>query len=67
MRNRLLVMEKLGIIDSAEKWLEVRLLRNRVAHAYLPAELKVIYAKIVNFSALVLSDFSRAESYVNKL
>lgn len=67
LRNRLLTMEKLGIIDSAEKWLEVRLLRNRVAHAYLPAELKVIYAKIITFSGLILKDFSRAECYVNKL
>jgi hypothetical protein len=67
LRNRLLTMEKLGIVDSAEKWLEVRLLRNRVAHAYLPAELKVIYAKIVIFSGLILKDFSRAEAYVKKL
>lgn len=67
LRNRLLTMEKLGIIDSAEKWLEVRLLRNRVAHAYLPAELKVIYAKIIKFSDLILKDFSRADTYVSKL
>jgi len=67
LRNRLLTMEKLGIINSAEKWLEVRLLRNRVAHAYQPAELKVIYAKIITFSGLILKDFSRAEMYVSKL
>jgi hypothetical protein len=67
LRNRLLTMEKLGIIDSAEKWLEVRLLRTRVAHAYLPAELKVIYAKIIMFSSLILKDFSRAGDYISKL
>ncbi|HAH32807.1 MAG TPA: hypothetical protein DCL44_10890 [Elusimicrobia bacterium] len=66
LRNRLLTMEKLGIICSAEKWLEVRLLRNRVAHAYLPAELKAIYAKIVKFSTYILADFPHAEEYVNK-
>lgn len=67
LRNRLLTMEKLGVICSAEKWLEVRLLRNRVAHAYLPAELKVIYAKIIAFSGLILKDFKQAEAYIAKL
>lgn len=67
LRNRLLTMEKLRVIDSAERWFEVRLLRNRVAHAYLPAELKVIYAKIIAFSGLILKDFKQAEAYIAKL
>ena len=67
LRNRLLIMEKLGVVDSAEKWLEARLLRNRIAHAYLPAELKVIYAKIIKFSGLILTDLKRAEARIRKL
>ena len=67
LRNRLLTMEKLSIIDSSEKWLEARLLRNKVAHAYLPAELKIIYAKIIKFSKFIIADFSRAEKHIRTL
>lgn len=67
LRNRLLTMEKIGVIDSAEKWLEARLLRNRVAHAYPPVELKSIYAKIIRFSGFILTDLKRAGTYVRKL
>ena len=67
LRNRLLTMEKLSIINSSEKWLEARLLRNKVAHAYLPAELKIIYAKIIEFSKFIIADFSRAEKYIQNL
>ena len=31
------------------------------------AELKVLYAKIITFSGLILKDFSRTETYVSKL
>ena len=33
----------------------------------MPAELKMIYAKIIQFSNLILKDMQRAEAYVTKL
>lgn len=67
LRNRLLTMEKLSMVDSSEKWLEARLLRNKVAHAYLPAELKIMYAKIIDFSNFIIADFSRIKKYIRTL
>lgn len=47
-RDLLLRMEKLGFISSAQTWLTMRDLRNRIAHEYLPEELQKIYSAIVD-------------------
>lgn len=46
IRDRLLLMQKLKLIDEVEFWIEARLLRNKIAHAYLPTELHDLYAEI---------------------
>lgn len=43
-RDLLLRMEKVGLISGAQTWLELRDVRNRIAHEYLPDELAKIYA-----------------------
>lgn len=48
IRDMLNKMEKLGIISSTEIWLEMRDLRNRIVHDYLPSELKKLYDLIMN-------------------
>ena len=42
-RDLLNRMEKLGIISSTAKWIDMREVRNRIVHDYLPAELKGLY------------------------
>jgi len=46
LRDRLLFVQKLKIIESIDFWIEARLLRNKVAHVYLPEQLKAIYQEI---------------------
>jgi hypothetical protein len=46
-RDLLLRMEKVGLISSAQAWLTMRDVRNRIAHEYLPEELAKIYAAMV--------------------
>jgi len=46
-RDLLLRMEKQGFISKAQTWVELRDLRNRIAHEYLPEELARIYREIV--------------------
>jgi len=45
-RDLLLRMEKLGFISNLNRWLLLRDMRNRVAHEYLPGELKHLYEGI---------------------
>ncbi|MDQ1351010.1 MAG: hypothetical protein QG657_1312 [Acidobacteriota bacterium] len=47
IRDLLHRMEKLDFIDSVEQWLEMRGIRNRIVHDYLPEDLKEIYDSIM--------------------
>jgi len=39
-------MEKARLISSTRRWMEMRDIRNRIVHDYLPQELKAIYDSI---------------------
>ena len=39
LRDRLLNMQKIGLVNSVELWMEMRDFRNRIAHDYLPEQL----------------------------
>jgi hypothetical protein len=47
VRDRLLKMEKSGIITSAERWMDMRNLRNRIVHDYLPEQMEGIFREIL--------------------
>ena len=67
LRDRLLIMQKIKIVDNIEFWMEARLLRNKIAHAYLPQELKDIYDEITNKSHVVFESFKKIEKHIKKL
>ena len=39
LRDRLLNMQKIGLVSSVELWMEMRDFRNRIVHDYLPEQL----------------------------
>lgn len=43
LRDQLNRMEKLGLVTSTELWFQMRDVRNRIVHDYLPAEIKDLY------------------------
>lgn len=47
-RDALNVMEKNGLISSTLIWLDMRDVRNRIVHDYLPEQLKLLYDCIMN-------------------
>lgn len=50
-RDLLLSMEQKNLISSIEKWIDMREIRNRIVHEYLPHEIKSIYDAIMyNYS-----------------
>lgn len=64
LRDRLLTIQKLDLIDDIDCWMEIRLLRNRIAHAYLPEQLKDIYDEIMNKSTVVFHSMNKIEKYL---
>ncbi|MDM8566718.1 nucleotidyltransferase substrate binding protein [Candidatus Halobeggiatoa sp. HSG11] len=48
LRDRLNLMEKLGLITSTPLWMEMRDTRNRIVHDYLPEQTKDIYERIMS-------------------
>jgi hypothetical protein len=49
-RDLLQRMHKVGLISDVQTWLNLRDLRNRIAHEYLPEELAKIYEGIVTMA-----------------
>lgn len=43
LRDQLNRMEKMGVISSVERWFQMRDVRNRIVHDYLPQDIKQIY------------------------
>jgi hypothetical protein len=46
LRDLLHNMEQAGFITDAERWLDMRLIRNKITHDYLPEEVAGFYALI---------------------
>lgn len=64
LRDRLLVMQKINIIGEIDFWMEARLLRNKIAHAYLPEEIKDIYQEIHDSSQEIFNTIDRIKNYL---
>lgn len=59
LRDRLLNMQKINIIDDINFWLEARILRNKIAHTYISAELKDLYNEVVEKSKTIFKTLNR--------
>lgn len=66
LRDRLLNMQKLNLIDDIDFWMEARLLRNKIAHSYLPEQLKDIYNEIFMKSKKLFVYVNRTGKYLDK-
>lgn len=64
LRDRLLEMQKLELIEDIEFWMEARLLRNKLAHAYLPEQLKDIYEEIIRKSEKIFITFEKLKEFL---
>lgn len=66
IRQRLQKMEKIGIINNLEDYMEAKLLRNKVVYAYLPEKLEEIYSTVEKLSKILLQDFDKIEKYIQE-
>lgn len=66
LRDRLLIMQRLNIIDDIDFWLEARMIRNKIAHTYITEELKDLYNEVYKKSKIIFKTLNRIEVYVGK-
>jgi len=50
LRDRLLKLQRAGYLQDVELWISARLLRSKIARAYIPEELAEIFENVVSFS-----------------
>ncbi len=67
LRTRLLRMQKAGYVDSVDFWISARILRNKIAHAYLSEELKDIYDNIVKLGKKIIEKVQSVKAKLNEL
>jgi len=67
LRDRLLFMQKLNIIDDIDFWFDARILRNKISHTYVSEELKDLYTEIYNRSKMIFDTLKRIEKYLEKI
>lgn len=66
VRDRLLEAEKKGLITSADEFMQIRLVRNRIAHEYEIDDLKDIFVFAFKNSNLLVYAVKKAEQYSKK-
>ena len=64
--DRMNLCEKLGVISSAADLIEIRDLRNQIAHEYLSENLTEIYGDCLVFSEKLLSEIQTAHPLIDR-
>ncbi len=66
VRDRIQRAEKKNLINSVEDFIEMRILRNDIAHEYLPSAVKDIFEKVLEFTPKLLESIQRVKDYCKK-
>lgn len=66
VRDRLLQAEKKGIINNTDEFMEIRKVRNRIAHEYEMDSLKDIFVFAYKNSALLIDTIKSTKEYSKK-
>lgn len=66
LRDRLLLMQKINIINSIDFWFEARILRNKIAHTYITEQLRDLYKEICKKSKTIFKTLEIIERYLKK-
>ncbi len=64
--DRMNLCEKLGVISSASDLIEIRDLRNQIAHEYLAENLSEVYADCLALSEKLLNEIKTANQAIEK-
>jgi len=59
-------VEKTGIIDSADRLLEIRELRNEIAHEYIPETLNNLVGEVITLYPHLRKNIEYTRSFISK-
>lgn len=63
VRDRINRAEKKELIGSSETFVEIRLVRNDIAHEYLPEAIHETFAKVLELTPALLDSVERVKAY----
>ena len=66
IRDRIHRAEKKGIIDKSEVFIEIRMIRNDIAHEYLPEAIKSIFKKVLALTPHIIKSVDNVMIYCKK-
>ena len=58
-------MEKIGLIQSSDQLLDIRDLRNKIAHEYLPDAIKKLIPEVILFSAVLEENINATKQFLS--
>ena len=63
VRDRINKAEKKGLINSADDFVKIRILRNNIAHEYLPEEIRALFEKVLKYTPDILDSVKRVNDH----
>ncbi len=66
IRDRINRAEKKELIESADVFIEIRVVRNQVAHEYVQDEIQELFAKVLKYTPPLLDSVNRVKSHCRK-
>ncbi len=66
IRDRINRAEKKGIIESADSFIDIRILRNEIAHEYKTEAIYSIFAKVLKLTPVLIKGVGSTISYAKK-
>lgn len=67
VRDRINRAEKWNLIESAETFVAIRIVRNDIAHEYLPEAIRDIFKKVLELTPSLLKAVALTKHYCNRL
>ncbi len=66
VRDRINRAEKRQVIESADDFIQIRILRNEIAHEYQSETIYMIFEKVVELTPVLLKSVDSLTTYANK-
>lgn len=66
IRDRINRAEKKGIVESADSFFDIRILRNEIAHEYKSEAIYSIFAKVLELTPILIKSVGSIRSYAKK-
>ncbi|MBI1871662.1 MAG: hypothetical protein HYS07_10815 [Chlamydiae bacterium] len=67
VRDRIYRAEKKGLVENADSFIDIRILRNDITHEYKPEALEDIFNKVLSFTPILVDSVGRVRRYSQKL